>query len=340
MITRLKKIRSVFFLLVLCNAALSQTGKVYFTSKEITRVATGTNYFYHFAALDSNGNAVIYSVKKLPGWLHYNIHDNSISGRSIKTGQFPVVLVAHTKTDSAVQPFMVTVYDRQTENILCLGNSITNGVDTFNSYRRDLWQMLHQANYNFDFIGSWSKHSNGDNMPIPDFDLDHDGHSGWTFEDILNPPSWDSVRGNLYKWLQSYTPSSVLLELGTNDIFHCRTPKEMFINLDVIVGLLQEKNKHVRIFIAQIPPLGAQWSGKKLCGNDTSYAKAIMNLNREIAAYVKANISSQSPLITVDQFSGIDPSKDMFDDIHPNTRGEKLMAERWFKALQPYLKKL
>jgi len=30
----------------------------------------------------------------------------------------------------------------------------------------------------------------------------------------------------------------------------------------------------------------------------------------------------------------------MFEDIHPNTSGEKKMAERWFKAIQPYLVEL
>ncbi len=180
---------------------------------------------------------------------------------------------------------MLTVFDKNTTNILCLGNSITNGVDTFNSYRRDLWQMLHAGNYNFDFIGSWSKHAGNTDVPIPDFDMDNEGHSGWTFEHILKPPSWDSARGNLHEWIKTYTPDIVLIELGTNDIFQCRKPADMFANLNVILYLLREKNKHVKIFLAQIPPLGAQWSDKKLCKNDTTYHDAIINLNKQIAVY-------------------------------------------------------
>ncbi|MGH2564711.1 MAG: putative Ig domain-containing protein, partial [Ginsengibacter sp.] len=195
----------IFFLTTVVNVAQSQSSQVYFTSKEITHVATNANYNYRFDAADSTNSTITCSVKKLPSWLKYNANDYMISGKAIRTGQYPVDIIAYSKTDTAHQQFMLTVYDKQTKNILCLGNSITNGVDTFNSYRRDLWQMLHADNYNFDFIGSWSKHAGGTAVPVPDFDMDHEGHSGWTFEDVLKPPSWDSTRGNLHEWIQEYT---------------------------------------------------------------------------------------------------------------------------------------
>jgi hypothetical protein len=86
--------------------------------------------------------------------------------------------------------------------------------------------------------------------------------------------------------------------------------------------------------------MGKQWSDKKLCSNDTTYAEAIINLNNDMVGYAKSHSTIKSPIILVDQFTGIDPAKDMFDDIHPNTNGEKIMAERWFNAIQPYLKRL
>ncbi len=311
-----------------------------FTSKEISRVDVNANYSYQPKAFDSANNAINYSVNNLPAWLSWNAGTQSISGKAIKAGQYPVDIVAYTEKDTTHQHFMLTVYNKQTANILCLGNSITNGVDTFNSYRRDLWQMLHAGKYNFDFIGSWNKHHMGSDVPIPDFDMDNEGHSGWTFEHILKPPSWDSLRGNLYQWIENYTPDIVLMELGTNDVFQCRKINDMFANLDAILALLRQKNEHVKIFLAQIPPLGAQWSDKKLCGNDITYATAIINFNKAIAVYAVEHSTIQSRIIIVDQFTGIDPSKDMFDDIHPNTIGERIMAERWFDAIKPYLKKL
>ncbi len=323
-----------------CALSFGQTHSLQFVSTEVSRVEINKRYTYLFDAKDSAGNSIQYAVKDLPPWLSYNPQQHSVSGVAPTAGQYPVNIIGVTEKDTAKQCFMLTVYNKQTTNILCLGNSLTNGTATFNSYRRYLWKLLHGGNYNFDFIGSWSKHHGGGEMPNPDFDLDHEGHSGWTFEDVLKPPSWDSARGNLHTWLNNYNPDIVLIELGTNDVFHCRTPKDMFGNLNVILYLLREKNKHVRIFIAQIPPLGAQWSDKKLCGNDTTYAEAVINLNKNIVSYAAEHSTAQSSVIVVDEFTGVNPATDMYDDIHPNTKGEAAMAQRWFDAIKKYLKKI
>jgi hypothetical protein len=311
-----------------------------FTSKENSRVPVHSLYHYHFTTMDSSARPVIFSLKELPAWLTYNAADHSISGKSVKPGQYPIHLTATNGKDTAYQSFMVTVYNNKTANILCIGNSITNGTSIYNSYRRPLWKLLHDKNYNFDFIGSWSKHNMGEEVPDPDFDMDHEGHSGWTFNHIFRPPDWDSIRGNIHQWLQIYKPDLVLSELGTNDVFQCRTIEDMMIDLSGLLQELRKRNKHVKIFIAQIPPLGAEWAQKKLCGNNITYDQAIHNLNRAIDDFAKTNSTTQSPVVVVDQYSGIDPAVNMYDDIHPNTSGEKIMAERWYKAIRKYLRKI
>ena len=308
--------QKIFFLLLILITAASiqaQKSKLHFVTKEVSRIAVNTNYTYHFDAKDSAGNAIIYRINNLPGWSTYNEVTKTISGKALAAGQYLITIDAHTKTDTAHQPFMLTVYDKTTTNILCLGNSITNGVDTFNSFRRDLWQLLHADNYNFDFIGSWSKHHMGSNVPVPDFDMDHEGHSGWNFRDILQPPSWDKQRGNLYSWIKTYTPDIVLMELGTNDVFQCRKTKDMLNNLTTIVALLRGKNPNVKIFIAQIPPLGKQWADKKLCGVSTTYADAVNDLNKQIPLFAKQHSTIQSPIIVVDQYTGFDATTNTFD---------------------------
>lgn len=334
--------RKIILFIVMMDVLIAdaQPKKLFFVSKEINRTELNANYNYQFKAKDSAGNSIAFSVNNLPGWLKYNESGKTISGKPVIAGQYFIDITAFTKTDTAHQRFMLTAYDKNTTNILCLGNSITNGVDTFNSYRRDLWQLLYAGNYNFDFIGSWSRHHAGTDVPVPDFDMDNEGHSGWNFRDVLKPPSWDNKRGNLYQWIKTYMPDIVLLELGTNDVFQCRKTKDMLANLTEILNILRSKNKHIKIFLAQIPPLGAQWADKKLCGVNTTYAEAIIELNKQILFYAKQHSTTQSPVIVVDQYTGINPATDMFDDIHPNTSGEKIMAERWFTAIKSYLKKL
>lgn len=179
----------------------------------------------------------------------------------------------------------------------------------------------------------------GGSVPDPDFDMDHDGHSGWKASDILSQPNWDMQRGNIHEWIQNYKPDIVLMELGTNEVFQCSPVKEAINNIFSIIDIIRKKNPHVKIFVALIPPLGAQWVNKKLCGNDIAYGEAVKNFNRQLAIGIAAKNTVASQVIAVDQYTGVNPAIDMYDDIHPNAVGEKKMAERWYTAIHKYLKK-
>ncbi len=331
------------FLFACRSAAICQdatrTGLL-FTSREKSRVAVDSIYYYQCTAYDSSGGKLSFSAENLPALLTFNAEAHTILGKAAKVGQYSVTIVVTNGKIKAYQRFMLTVYNKATTNILCLGNSITNGTSTFNSYRRALWQMLHKGNYNFDMIGSWSKHHAGGEVPNPDFDMDHDGHSGWNAEHIFHPPDWDSTRGNINLWLETYTPDIVLVELGTNDVFQCRKTDDVLANFAQLVDVLRKKNSGVKIFIAQIPPLGAQWAAKKLCGDSVMYDTRIRELNKAILTFTKQHTLASSPVTAVDQFTGVNTKTGMYDDIHPNTAGEQVMAERWFVVIKKYLKVL
>jgi acyl-CoA thioesterase-1 len=311
--------------------------KLEFTSAEKNRVAVDSVYNYQVGVKSNTANAIHISIANLPFWLNFDAEKNTFSGKPLKAGQYPIDIIASDADTTIHQQFMLTVYNRATKNILALGNSITNGTNKYNSYRRVLWQLLHKGNYNFDFIGSWNKHHGGGNVPNPDFDMDHDGHSGWKASDILHPPDWDKERGSLYEWIRSYSPDIVLIELGTNEVFQCITAQEAMHSIHAIIEVLRGKNPAVKIFLAQIPPLGAQWATQKLC-NNTEYAQAIINFNKAIVQFAAKENTRTSPVIPVDQFSGVNTATDMYDDIHPNDKGEREMAKRWFMAIKKYLK--
>ena len=329
-----------FFIFSRLHAQDTTFRKPVIVSKEITRVALGDTYHYAIQAMDSSSRPVSFSIKQLPTWLSYNETTHTISGKAVKVGQYPITITVSNLHKKTAHHFILTVYNQQTNNILCLGNSLTNGTNKYNSYRRDLWQILHKANYNFDFIGSWNKHHGGGAVPDDDFDTDHDGHSGWTIDNMFNPPDWDSIRGNINKWLTEYKPDIVLIELGTNDVFQCVKVADMITKLDQLVQTLRKKNSMAKIFIAQIPPLGQQWAPKKLCGDSIAYETVIKDLNKQIRLYSQMANKKTSPVRAVDQFTGVNPATDMYDDIHPNDSGEKIMAKRWFDAIHGYIKKL
>lgn len=326
--------------LQITNAFVSKAQKLFFTSTIVNRVAVNEKYTYNVAVKDASQKKIQFSCNNLPSWLSFDTKNNILSGIAKNTGQYAIQITASNGDTTLHHNFMLTVFNKQTMNILPLGNSLTNGTNVFNSYRRYLWQMLHKANYNFDFIGSWDKYDMGGPVSNPDFDMDHDGHSGWKASDVLNQPDWDKQRGNIRDWLLTYTPDIALLEFGTNEVFQCIKNTDAINNIDTVIQLLREKNKSVKILLAQIPPLGAAWADKKLCSNDIEYSKAVIEFNKAILQYGKAKNSTASPIIIVDQFTDVNPAVDMYDDIHPNAIGEKKMAEKWFDAIKKYLRKL
>ena len=326
--------------LQITNSFVSKAQKLFFTSTIVNRVAVNEKYTYSVAVKDASQKKIQFSCNNLPSWLSFDTKNNILSGIAKNTGQYDIQITALNGDTTLHQNFMLTVYNKQTVNILPLGNSLTNGTNVYNSYRRYLWQMLHKANYNFDFIGSWDKYDMGGPVSNPDFDMDHDGHSGWKASDVLNQPDWDKQRGNIRDWLLTYTPDIALLEFGTNEVFQCIKNTDAINNIDTFIQLLREKNKSVKILLAQIPPLGAAWADKKLCSNDIEYSKAVIEFNKAILQYGKAKNSTGSPIIIVDQFTDVNPAVDMYDDIHPNAIGEKKMAEKWFAAIKKYLRKL
>ncbi|MEP6746156.1 MAG: hypothetical protein ABJB86_00440 [Bacteroidota bacterium] len=128
--------------------------------------------------------------------------------------------------------------------------------------------------------------------------------------------------------------------MGTNDVFQCVKVPGIIATLNLLIKTLRKNNTAAKIFIAQIPPLGQQWASKKLCGDSIPYAAVITDLNKQIGLYSVQMNTKTSPVHAVDQFTGIHPGTNMYDDIHPNDKGERTMAQRWFDAIKIYVKKL
>ena len=221
--------------------------------------------------------------------------------------------------------------------ILPLGNSITQGEgrnrsiypnDTpRDSYRRPLWQKLSAEGCAVDFVGSSTTNFKGP-APNPDFDLDHEGHWGWTADEILNgnpDAQVGSGSGQLSEWLDGYTPDIALVHLGSNDVFQEQSNASTIDDLNDIINQLRVDNPSVTILLAQLIPA------------DSPFNDEITALNREIATLAQNKSIDSSPVILVNQNAGFNASTDTYDNVHPNAVGEEKMAQTWFEALLPLL---
>jgi hypothetical protein len=208
-----------------------------------------------------------------------------------------------------------------TISIAPYGNSITQAANTQQSYRYQLWKKLIDANVSFDFVGSMNTNYGGNptraDYQGKKFDMDHEGHWGWRADQILN---------DMGTWLTKYTPDMVLFHIGSNDCIQNQDLNSTVNELTQIVTKLRADNKNVIIFMATLIP----------CNASTQAAANVNNLNVKIKALVTQLNTEASPVILVDQNTGI-TSSDLYDGIHPNANGEAKMAQKWFDAISKYI---
>ena len=221
--------------------------------------------------------------------------------------------------DTSSDGWQLSVPTGSPYRILPLGDSITQPSGDFLSYRYPLWQELIDEGYNFDFIGSEDANRNGyvPNYPSyqgQSFDRDHEGHSGWKVDQIL-----DSMPG----WLATYTPDVVLVHIGTNDMLANQSTESTLDELEGVVDALREDNPHVMVFVAQLIPIA-----------DPTFDANVDAFNAALPAAVADWTSPESPVILVDQNTGFDTNIHAYDGVHPNATGEQLMADRWMAAFE------
>lgn len=199
--------------------------------------------------------------------------------------------------------------------ILPLGDSITQGDASYQSYRYPLWKKLVDRSANVDLVGSIDTNYNG-NPQWPDymgkqFDRDHEGHWGWKVEEVI-----DKVDG----WLASYTPDIVLMHLGTNDMFRDDDIDETVVELKELVTHLRAANPRVIVFVAE--PILANYK-----------VQSLALLRDAIAVSMPGFSTDASPLFLVDQGAGFSVELNTHDGVHPNASGEELMAQKWIDAM-------
>jgi acyl-CoA thioesterase I len=196
--------------------------------------------------------------------------------------------------------------------ILPLGDSITEGGPGAATYRYWLQKDLESRGLEVDFVGS-QRGVHGGEPRFDDFDQDHQGHWGWTS---------DEVAARIDEWAREANADLALVHLGSNDLL--RSARGIPANLARIVAGLREANPTVVVFLARlIPPAGFP----------TLRLRAV---NDAIEALAGELSTAVSPVIVVAQDEGFRPGVDTLDGVHPNEQGEQKMAAKWAEAIHAW----
>lgn len=291
-------------------------------------------------ATDPDADPLSFSWHRLTGPGEVVFEDSSAAETTVKfsePGVYELQLVADDGgiASSQEDTVTVTVHRPTATRILPLGDSITDGFEDLDSYRKPLWQDLQSAGYgNVDFVGSEThRFTDATLYENPSFDLDHEGHGGWRVNDILygyghdrdgNEPylPYLQAKGHLAQWVAVSQPDVALVHLGTNDVLYTESAASTIQEMEQLIDVLRAQNPNMAIFIAQIVP-------------DGRFEAATVAFNDLVPDLVARKTRPDSPVIVVDHWTDYNLATEHgADGIHPNALGEIKMADRWFLGLE------
>jgi len=227
--------------------------------------------------------------------------------------------------------------------IMPVGNSITAGehyrlppVEERTGYRKPLCELLDSAGIKYDMVGS-THHGKKENSEDW-YDWNSESYPGWEIDDIAD---------TVLKVLPISKPDVMLLHVGTNGRNWNDKPEQLNEFLNGINDFALENNQNITVFVALI-----------LDFFDSNPDVSIFNQKvKELLKSRKDDVISIVP-VDMEKEAGIDysdndpdpesgyPGGDMwgtkypgveYDFAHPNDRGNKKMAIKWFEALKKEL---
>ncbi len=203
---------------------------------------------------------------------------------------------------ASVTPF--EEWDREkTYRVLALGDSITWGVgdDLRNAYRRDLKSQLDGVGFKTNFVGSVMSGTLND--------PEHEGHPGWTI---------NQIRAEVYSYMATYQPDIVLIHLGTNDIGRNDNISTAHARLNALITQIRNVST-ATVFVMQIAGF-----------MNTTLQTATNSYNAKIPYMSNVGSANSVYVVNQSQVRGLM----LWNNNHPNTFGYSQMAWNLFSVFR------
>lgn len=199
--------------------------------------------------------------------------------------------------------------------IMPMGDSITLGIfgpinagplpSDQGGYRAPLYRRLVSSGYAVDFVGQLRA---GQDL-VPTIDTDHEGHDGWTSQQIAE---------DVYRFLSLNSPDIILLHVGTNGFN---------VEIDDVEAILDEIDRFEIDHKQSVTVLLAMIINRRERHPETS------QYNNNLDRLASKRAASGDKITIVDMESALRYPEDLYDNLHPNQNGYERMSEVWFDAL-------
>ena len=189
-------------------------------------------------------------------------------------------------------------------------------VESYESYRYELWKMMQEKGYEVDFVGTQVDDGTYDLVNGESFDADHEGIGGLEADQLLG--NLNDVLPNIDK------PDMVLLCIGGNDLLGSDPVQGVIDTIGLILERIHQFDENIVVFIEQIAP-----GNNELMTDE--FQATITEFNEKIAMLASSWTSSQN-VYSVDMYTGF--TEDLLaDDVHYNEEGAMEIAARYADAI-------
>lgn len=190
--------------------------------------------------------------------------------------------------------------------VMPLGASSTVGAGSPETagYRGPLQALLARDHVVVDMVGS----QRGGPASVPD--RDYEGYGGMTLEDLLP---------HVAEWVRRADPDVVLLHTGTNDLLKGASAAEAAGRLDAVLDqIMAVTDAHVIVAGVWAPLSGDTWDRAEFA---------------RLGAAVVAGFRERGRSVRYADTSELLESEELFDGLHPNAAGYRLIAAMWERQI-------
>lgn len=228
--------------------------------------------------------------------------------------------------------------------IMVLGDSLASGMQDDYTWRWRLARHIRRTGLSVEFVGphtgTFSMYEDPvllalvEGRPVPTgtaaanpmtgsyrdgpVEGGHCARAGWTAH---------AAKGSVRALVAAERPDFLLVQLGFNDLATVGPPRRVLGDMAAVVAEARAADPAVAVLVADIA--GTTW------GN-AWFRQSIAEYNSRLPAELASLSTDRAPVVLADVHSRFDPETDTYDGIHPNPKGELVVAGAFADALRRF----